>query len=535
MSTVDNIPAGDTPIVDSGWTLEQRSDRLSIELEPNEGWWGGAVSDGGSMPFGAVSHSRNLAEPAGPDGGDANQSSPFLVSSSGRTVWSDKPFTFTFDGERLTVEGRGIELGRAGSTLAEGYRAGSGRYFAASGRPPAREIFAAPELCTWIEQPHLPTQDAVLRQVREAIDAGIAPGVLIIDDNWARDYGDWSFDGGRFPDPAAMVDELHSLGCRLMLWVVPFVSPDSLQFRRLEKAGLLVRDASGEPAIRKWWNGYSAMLDLSNPVAVSWYTDGLDRLITETGVDGFKFDAGDITDYRPTDRSAGGFEPVDFSEAWAQIAERYPFNELRACWRMGGRPLVQRLQDKPPSWGPDGLRSLVPELIAQGLIGHAFTCPDLIGGGEIEAVTQADAVDQEFFVRYAQIAALSPIMQFSVSPHRVLDADHQAAVLEAVAIREATIPLLSSLVDHAALTGEPVVRHMAYHAPGLESVNDQFFLGADLIVAPVADQGARTREVVLPEGHWRGDDGTEFIGPAKVTVEVTLARLPRFERVAALA
>lgn len=42
-----------------------------------------------------------------------------------------------------------------------------------------------------------------------------------------------------------------------------------------------------------WWNGASAVLDLSNPGAEKWFTSELQHLVDEYGVDGFKFDAGD--------------------------------------------------------------------------------------------------------------------------------------------------------------------------------------------------------------------------------------------------
>jgi alpha-glucosidase (family GH31 glycosyl hydrolase) len=78
---------------------------------------------------------------------------------------------------------------------------------------------------------------------------------------------------------------------------------------------------------------------------------------------------------------------------------------------------------------------------------------------------------------------------------------------------------------------------MAYHAAGSDDgsadVTDQFFLGPDLIVAPVIAQGATARTVVLPEGRWRADDGTVLEGPAQVTVPCDLTRLPRFERLPA--
>ncbi|MGP4101359.1 glycoside hydrolase family 31 protein [Nonomuraea sp. KM90] len=515
--------------------LEQAGDALELALEADERWWGGAAEDGLAMPFGVRPFARDLGSPVGHGSGDAapsNQSSPVLLSNRGRVIWSERPFAFAFEDGLLRLSGRDISVSRAGGSLREAFLSASRRFFPPSGRTPARELFSGPQYNTWIEHPYTPTQEAVLRFVRDLLDAGMPPGVVFIDDLWAYDYGTWRFDRSRFPDPAAMIRQLHEWGCSVMLWVVPFVSPDSAAFRELEGRGLLIRDRAGDTAIRRWWNGLSALLDLTAPAAVKWMTDQLDTLREETGVDGFKFDAGDVRDYRADDRTAGRAEPVDLCEAWARVGLRYPFNEFRACWRMGGRPLGQRLQDKPPLWGPAGIGSLVPEMLAQGLIGHPFVCPDMIGGGEIEAMTEQGATDQEFFVRYAQIAALSPMMQFSVLPFRVLDDVHLAAVNEALAVRASLLPLILDLVDDAATTGEPVVRPMAYHASGLDEVTDQFFLGPDLIVAPVTAKGATERSVAVPAGRWRGDGGTVVEGPARVTVACDLARIPRFERLA---
>ncbi len=518
--------------------LPAASDRVELVVEDGERWWGGAAEDGRHMPFGDRDFTRDLGAPHG-HGTDAaapsGQSSPLLLSTHGRVVWSERPFTFAFDDDRrLTVTGTDVVVLRAGGSLREAFLAASARFFPASGRTPAPELFTGPQYNSWIELPYRPTQESVLRYVRGLLDAGMPPGVVIVDDNWAPDYGTWRFDGERFPDPAGMVAQLSAWGCRVVLWLVPFVSPDSATFRELESRRLVLRDATGRTAVRRWWNGLSAVLDVSDPDAVAWLTDRLDALVAGTGIAGFKFDGGDLRDFRADDDTAGSAQPVDMCEAWARMGLRYPFNEYRACWRLGGQPLGQRLQDKPPRWDAQGIGSLVPELLAQGLIGHAFTCPDMVGGGEITAMTDQGDVDQEFFVRYAQVAALSPMIQFSVSPARVLDAEHLAAVHEALAVRASVMPLLLDLVAHAARTGEPVVRPMAYHADGCDDVTDQFFLGPDLVVAPVLERGATGRRVVLPDGEWLAADTGETVrGPATVTVPCDLRTIPRFSRVPA--
>jgi alpha-glucosidase (family GH31 glycosyl hydrolase) len=514
-------------------TDREAQDRLVLDIGEGERWWGGSAGDGVVMPFGDRSIVRNLGMPDGygrEDARPSNQSAPLLLSTHGRLVWSDRPFTFSINHGSLTIEGSNLVVRQSGNSLREAFLAASREFFPASGSAPATELFAGPQYNSWIEQPYKPTQESVLRYVRTLLDSGMPPGVVIIDDSWAPDYGTWYFDEARFPDPAAMTSTLHSWGCSVMLWLVPFVSPDSAAFRHLEKKGLLIRSSDGKTAVRRWWNGLSALLDLTHPEAVNWLTNQLDDLVDRMGVDGFKFDGGDIRDYRDDDLTHFPAEPVEMCERWARIGLRYRFNEYRACWRMGGQPLGQRLQDKPPAWSSEGIGSLIPEMLAQGMIGHPFTCPDMIGGGEIDAMTRQAGVDQEFFVRYAQIAALSPMMQFSVSPARVLQGEYLEAVQAAMEVRAQLLPTILQLVNEAAITGEPVIRPMSYHAPGCDDITDQFFLGPDIIAAPITERGARTRHVTLPEGIWHSDQGEVIAGPAAACVDGSLLRIPRFTR-----
>lgn len=505
-------------------------DWQQITLDPGERWWGGAVADGLAMPFGRTAHGRDLAVSDGLLDGrvsGANQAAPLLISSTGRYVWSDRPFTFRFDGEGgLGLDGIDVVVGRFGNSLASAYAGAAAAYFPASGRTPAPTMFTAPQYNTWIEMPFLPTQDKVLAYAQGIVDAGFPPGLLMIDDRWSVDYGDWAFDRSRFPDPAEMNRRLHALGFTVMLWLVPFVSPDSANSRTAAANGWLIKGPNGREVVREWWNGYSTVLDLTNPAALSWLRGALHDVEAE-GVDGFKLDAGDLRDYRVDDVTTSGDGPVDQCEAWARFATEFETNELRACWKMGNQPLAQRLQDKPCAWGPSGLDSLIAEGIAQGLIGHAFNCPDMIGGGEIGSFASNPTVDQELFVRFAQCSALFPMMQFSLAPWRVLDDIHLAPVIAAVETRQRLMPEIMALVETARTEGTPILRPLAFRFAECEEIRDQFLLGDTILVAPVLEKGATTRRVWFPPGTRRSDlDGTHHTGPAEVEVPVTLESLP---------
>ena len=90
-----------------------------------------------------------------------------------------------------------------------------------------------PQYNTWIEMEWGCTQEKVLSYARDILAHGYPAGVLMIDDCWCRAYGDWEFDASRFPSPKGMVDELHRMGFKVMLWCCPFVSPDTVIFRQL--------------------------------------------------------------------------------------------------------------------------------------------------------------------------------------------------------------------------------------------------------------------------------------------------------------
>lgn len=245
---------------------------------------------------------------------------------------------------------------------------------------------------------------------------------------------------------------------------------------------------------RKWWNGQSALIDLSNPEGMNWYQGRLQHLIDEYGVDGFKLDAGDAYFYKGI-VGQENISPNAHAELHTSVGLAFEFNEYRASWKMGGQPLVQRLRDKRHDW--KDLSALIPDMIALGLIGHPFSCPDMIGGGEIGSFRGNLAICQD-------MAALHDTMGEEIL----------------------------ALARESGKTGEPIIRALEYVFPGegYADIKDQFLLGNDILVAPVVVSGQREREVIFPKGKWQGDDGSIVNGPSRKTISVPLERLPWYRK-----
>jgi alpha-glucosidase len=157
----------------------------------------------------------------------------------------------------------------------------------------------------------------------------------------------------------------------------------------------------------------------------------------------------------------------------------------------------------------------------------------MIGGGSWTAFLPGAPFDPELFIRSAQIHALSPMMQISASPWRVLSKEHQRIFKQTVELRQKFAPRFVELAKQSARTGEPMMRNLEYNFPGMgyADIKDQFMMGDDLLVAPVVEKGAKTRKVVLPPGKWHADDGRTYNGPVEIEVATPLERLTHFVKI----
>ena len=448
---------------------------LEIEIKKNANWWAGILIEGHKMPL------KNGYEAQLYGTSYFNQLQPLLLSNIGELVWSDEPFRFKVNGEKILFDQSyaPLQYKKVGKNLRDAYLYASKNYFPPSGKMPPELFFSVPQYNTWIELTYNQNQKDILEYARAIINNGMPPGIIMIDDNWQEDYGKWNFHKGRFPDPKAMMKELKELGFKVMLWVCPFVSADSDVYRKLEKKRMFMLDDTEKPAMVRWWNGVSALLDLTNLESEKWFKGELDNLINEFDVDGFKLDAGDGRFYKGI-KSLKKVSPNTHTELFAKIGLSYPYNEYRATWKMGGQPLVQRLHDKSHDW--KDLKKLIPHMLLEGIMGYPFSCPDMIGGGQFTSFLDDAPIDQELVVRSTQVHALMPMMQFSVAPWRILDKKHFKAVLDAVNLRDQFKKTILDLARDASFNGEPIVRSMEYVFPykGYYKIEDQFMVGNNI-------------------------------------------------------
>ena len=512
---------------------------LKIEFLENELWWGGSSAEAYAQPFSReTEYSYDLQN-------GSNQSAPLYLSSKGRYIWADNPMKITFDKGVIKAEGENVRLVVAGTTLRDAYLAAMQAHFPFEDKKLPESFFRTAQYNTWMEFTYNPTQESVLKYAHDIVDNGYTPGILMIDEGWHTRYGIWEFDFAKFPNPKAMIDELHELGFIVMLWLVPYVTADGRDYLRHisqffsgegeDFQPRLLRDKNGNVAILEWWNGYSATLNMCSEADRKYLHAKLQYLMKEYGVDGFKFDGGNITSFHPSRFCTA--PPTENGEnlnrAWNEFGTYYEYHEYKDSYNRGGRATIQRISDREHAWDKNGLGSLIPTAIVQGLLGYPYICPDMIGGGNWAFTVDPNFVyDEELFVRMAQCAVFFPMMQFSLAPWRVLGKNAQNLCLAAAKLHAKFADYIVDCVQKMQKTGEPILQSMEYAFPnnGYERIVDQFMLGEKILDAPVLSKGQTKREVYLPKGIWEYCDGKTYEGGEKVIVNTPLNCIPFFEK-----
>ena len=263
----------------------------------------------------------------------------------------------------------------------------------------------------------------------------------------------------------------------------------------------------------------------------------MDFYVSEYGVSGFKFDAGDTDYYSYDDVTYKPTTPTKQCALWSELANDYEYSELRASTRFAASHVIIRLSDKQRNWSDEcGIGTLVPNMIQAGLCGYPYSCADMIGGGIIADFEKPDAdrFDFELISRFCECAALMPCMQFSYAYWR-RDDKIKALFAKYIELHAQVKDYLSTLITEAKQTAAPILRHLEYEFPhqGFEDSMSAFMLGSKYLVAPVVKSAQTSQTVVLPKGaKWKYvPNGEIFNGGQTVVVPAPVGVLPYFEKI----
>ncbi|NGZ76039.1 glycoside hydrolase family 31 protein [Saccharibacillus alkalitolerans] len=342
-----------------------------------------------------------------------------------------------------------------------------------------------------------------------------------LDIDYMDGYRVFTWDGERFPDPAAMMDKLKEQGIKIVTIIDPGVKKDrgySIYDEGLNK-GYYATDRDGVTYVNTVWPGDSVYPDFSDEPVRRWWA-GNQKIMTDAGVAGiwndmnepasftgplpddvrFKND-GRETDHREVHNVYGHLMSKSTFDGILEATGKRPFVITRAAYAGTQKYSTVWTGDNQSFW--EHLRLSIPMTLNLGLSGFAFNGCD-VGGFSHDCTP-------ELLARWVQVGAFSPLFR----NHTAIGTRDQEpwaydeatldAYRKAMKLRYRLLPYLYDLMREAEQTGLAPTRPLVLEFPedpAVHEIDDQFLFGSRMLIAPVVEQGKRHRAVYLPEGKW---------------------------------
>jgi alpha-glucosidase len=399
------------------------------------------------------------------------------------------------------------------------------------------------------------TDDEIRNVVEGFVKHNLPISAIHLDIDYMDGYRIFTVDQSRFPNLRKLSDDLKSIGIRLVTIIDPAVKKDTLyhQYNDGLSKNVFCKTRQNKILHGVVWPGWAAYPDFTDPIAREWWGEQYQGLI-DANISGFWHDMnepvsfsawGDTTLPVTTKHNLDG-NPGDHLEAhnlYALLMNKAGYDAIRKL-RPDQRPwLISRsgwagLQryawnwtgDVASTWG--ALRQTLVILLGLSLSGHLFS------GGDIGGFSGNPPA--ELYVRWFQLSTFFPFFRThsanGTSPREPwsFGEPYTSIIRNFLNLRYKLIPYIYSLAWQANQTGAPLIRPIFWLFPEWVSswnISDQFFLGEDLLVAPVLDSGAEYRDIQIPPGRWYLYwDDTIYKGPDTIRIKTDLSTIPIFIR-----
>ena len=409
---------------------------------------------------------------------------------------------------------------------------------------------------------HYKTQEEVLAIAHEFRNRQIPLDCIVQDWNYWGDLG-WNaveWDTKKYPDPKAMIDEIHKMDAKLMISVWPSFGPQTNICKALEQADGILEKSNREE------ENWGRVHDPLNPKASDIVWDYMNRNLFSLGVDAWWLDSTE-----PSFQIDSSLALLDCSDCYLGKNSRYLNHYAMATSRniykhQRGETDEKRVYiltrsgyagqqaygastwtgDIRASW--EVFRRQISSLLSFSLSGIPYSTTDIgaffvsnpsfmeqayEGGNENEAY-------RELYTRWFWFGAFSPLFRShgTDTPREMWffgepGSEYYESQLAVSRLRYALMPYIYASAFDVYKNDSTLMRPLVMEFGAderVKDISDTYLFGSSLLVHIVTEPNRRTAEVYLPSGADWFDfyTGKRYEGGQAVTVDAPIAHIPVF-------
>jgi len=395
------------------------------------------------------------------------------------------------------------------------------------------------------------SQDEILGVARMYRDLHIPVDNIVQDWFWWNRKGEFVFNKN-YPDPKAMVDQLHHENFHLMISIWPFFEPGSTNYDYMEKKGWFVDKF--KYAKPPYHTNAMAVYDATSPEARKYYWDEVNKGLFSIGLDAWWMDTTEPETEGQEDNillnhqlAAGSgnryLNVFPLLDTQAVYQGQRSASDRKRVFILSRSAFAGSQRNAVTAWSGDinsdwlSFRRQVPAGLNFALSGIPYWTTDI--GGFVFGNT-ADPAFRELFVRWFQYGTFNPILRVHGTRHPdenelwSYGQDAQAILVNFDRLRYRMLPYIYSLAWKTTSEGYTTMRPlvMDFRSDALaQNIGDQFMFGPAFLVNPVTEPAATTRPVYLPGAKWYDFwTGSVIEGGRTINAITPLERMPLYVR-----
>jgi len=536
---------------DKGYFQRTDNDGLQFRIKPDEQYFGlgeRAVKTLKGHRFELYNQAHYGYEMGAPN---LNFSVPVLLSSKKYLLFFDNPEKGYADIGKTRK--KILELGAVGGVMKYVFIAGTDytdiyhSYGKLTGTQPLPPRWALGNLQSRMAYRTQKEADSIVTLMQKEdfpIDA------LILDFYWFGDsikghLGKLAWYKPNWPQPEKMIAGFRKRGVRTVLITEPYIIDTLRNFRIADSLGILATDSLGKTYNNsEFYFGPAGLIDIFKPTAQNWFWQQYQKQI-KIGVSGWWGDLGE-PETHPFDEYCVGKSAQQIHNIYALYWEKMLFEKYRKNYpqrrlfdlNRAGYAGSQRYSIYP--WSGDvlrswsGLQAQLPIMLNMSLSGFPFIHAD--AGGFAQGIK-----DDELYTRWLQMACFSPILRphgSGIPSEPVFFNDTTRRIVRRfMKLRYRLLPYLYTTAWEAHKNGSPIVRPLFYEFPDDSTtygINNEYFLGKDLLIVPILKHGVKSKRLYLPKGIWYSWwTAKKYTGKQWIEVPVRLDNIPVFVRAGA--